>query len=237
MRKMKVRITLTEPMLGTKSANEELFTKFIAAKRPEGVAVDEAEAEARLNQECDDREKSMTCFHRTDDGTPMLWDYQVKGFFKDACGALRGVQKTESGKLKAYKKIIDGQIFVDERRIPLVLPEGGEIGICERPCRASAWRSRNRRACRRAPRSRSRSRCSITTSRTWCASGSTTAPCAELDSGAIPAWAGSSGRRSSSKGLAGQGIGTAPRGQSYDLQSEGKARRSKARQGLGKETL
>ena len=136
MRKMKVRITLTEPMLGTKSANEELFTKFIAAKRPEGVAADEAEAEARLNQECDDREKSMTCFHRTDDGQPMLWDYQVKGFFKDACGALRGVPKTESGKLKAYKKIIDGQIFVDERRIPLVLPEGGEIGICERPLRA-----------------------------------------------------------------------------------------------------
>ncbi len=136
MRKLKVKITLTEPMLGTKSANEELFTKFIAGKRPEGVAADEAEAERRMNEECDEREKSMTCFHRTDDGTPMLWDYQIKGFFKDACGALRAVPKTESGKLKAYKKIIDGQIFVDERRIPLCLPEGGEIGICERPLRA-----------------------------------------------------------------------------------------------------
>ena len=71
-----------------------------------------------------------------DDGAPMLWDYQVKGFFKDACGSLRAVPKTESGKLKAYKKTIDGQIFVDERRIPLVLPEGGEIGIVERPLRA-----------------------------------------------------------------------------------------------------
>ena len=38
MRKLKVKITLTEPMLGTKSANEELFTKFIAGTRPEGVA-------------------------------------------------------------------------------------------------------------------------------------------------------------------------------------------------------
>ena len=136
MKKIKVRLTLTEPMLGTKSANEELFTKFIAAKRPEGEAADEAEAERRMNEECDEREKSMTCFHRTDDGLPMLWDYQIKGFYKDACGTLRTVPKTKSGALKAYKKIIDGQVFVDERRIPLVLPDGGEIGIVERPLRA-----------------------------------------------------------------------------------------------------
>ena len=136
MKDLKIKVTLTEPMLGTKSANEELFTKFIAAKRPEGVAADEAEAEARLNAELDDREMSMTCFHKLADGTPMLWDYQIKGFFKDACAALRIVPKTKSSELKAYKKIIDGQVFVKERRIPLVMPEGGEIGICERPLRA-----------------------------------------------------------------------------------------------------
>lgn len=136
MKTLKIKITLSEPMLGTKSANEELFTKFIAGKRPEGVAADEAEAEARLNAQLDDKEKSMTCFHRLDDGTPMLWDYQVKGFFKDACGALRSVPHTESEKLKAYKKIIDGQVFVAERRIKLELPEGEEVGIVERPLRA-----------------------------------------------------------------------------------------------------
>lgn len=136
MKELKVRITLTEPMLGTKSANEELFTKFIAGKRPEGPAADEMEAEKRLNDECDEREKSMTCFHRTEDGKPMIFDYQQKGFFKDACGSLRMVPKTKSGALKAYKKIIDGQIFVKERKIPLILPEGGEVGICERPLRA-----------------------------------------------------------------------------------------------------
>lgn len=136
MKKIKVKVTLIEPMLGTKSANEELFSKFIAAKRPEGEAADEMEAEARLNAELDDKEKSMTCFHRTDDGTPMLYDYMIKGMFKDACGSLRMVPKTKSSALKAYKKIIDGQIFVDERRIPLEMPEGGEIGIVERPLRA-----------------------------------------------------------------------------------------------------
>lgn len=136
MKQMKVRLTLTEPMLGTKSANEELFTDYIAGKRPEGPAADELEAEKRLNDECDEREKSMTCFHRTDDGQPMLYDYMCKGFFKDSCGALRTVPKTKSSALKAYKKIIDGQIFVAERRIPLVMPKGGKIGICERPLRA-----------------------------------------------------------------------------------------------------
>ncbi len=136
MKEIKIKITLTEPMLGTKSANEEIFTKFIAAKRPEGEAADEIEAAKRLNEELDEKEKSMTCFHRMADGRPMLWDYQVKGFFKDACGALRTVPKSASGELKAYKKIIDGQIFVKERTIPIVMPEGGEIGICERPLRA-----------------------------------------------------------------------------------------------------
>lgn len=136
MKQMKVRLTLTEPMLGTKSANEELFTNYIAAKRPEGPAADELEAEARLNAKCDEREKSMTCFQRTEDGTPMLWDYQLRGFMKDACGALRTVPKTKSSALKAYKKIIDGQVFVAERRIPLEMPEGGKVGICERPLRA-----------------------------------------------------------------------------------------------------
>lgn len=132
MKKMKIRITLTESMLGTKSANEELFTNYIAAKRAEGAADDELAAEMRLEQQ----DKSMTCFHRTEDGKPMLWNYQIKGFFKDACSSLSRVPKTKSSALKAYKKVIDGTIFIEERSIPLVMPEGSEVGIVERPLRA-----------------------------------------------------------------------------------------------------
>lgn len=40
----------------------------------------------------------------------------------------------ESGKLMAYKKVIDGLIFVQPRKIVLDIP--GEITICERPLRA-----------------------------------------------------------------------------------------------------
>lgn len=81
-------------------------------------------------------EKGTTVFPRNDDGEPVIWDYQLKGFMKDACGALRRVPGTLSSKCKAYKKVIDGTIFVKERSVPFQLPEGGEVGICERPLRA-----------------------------------------------------------------------------------------------------
>ena len=48
---------------------------------------------------------------------------------------LRYVEKTESSKIKAYKKFIDGLIFVEERQIPLVFD--GEVGNLQRPLRAA----------------------------------------------------------------------------------------------------
>ena len=75
----------------------------------------------------------MTVFPRNKDGVPIYWDYQIKGFFKDAAGMLRKVPNTKSSKIKAYKKEIDGLIFVKERQIPIHFD--GEIGNCERPLR------------------------------------------------------------------------------------------------------
>ena len=78
----------------------------------------------------------MTVFPKDEDGTPILWDYQVKGFFKDACGMLARLKgQTESSKLKAYKKVIDGLVFVGPRSIKL--NPAGEIGVCQRPLRAN----------------------------------------------------------------------------------------------------
>ena len=37
----------------------------------------------------------------------------------------------------AYVKKIDGLIFVHPRLIPITMPEGGKISICERPLRAN----------------------------------------------------------------------------------------------------
>ena len=86
----------------------------------------------------------MTVFPRDENGRPAFWDYQIKGFFKDACsmlGRIGGKTETgkkravnESGKLTAYKKVIDGLIFVSPRMIPIDV--NGTIGDCQRPLRA-----------------------------------------------------------------------------------------------------
>ena len=109
------------------------YSEFIASKAPDAASVaDEVEAVGADEV----TEKGTTVFPRNDDGEPVIWDYQLKGFMKDACGALRRVPGTLSSKCKAYKKVIDGTIFVKERSVAFQLPDGGEVGICERPLRA-----------------------------------------------------------------------------------------------------
>ena len=73
-------------------------------------------------------------FPRLDDGTPFLYDYQIKGFLKDTVGGLRKVKNTQSSKIKAYKKEIDKLIFPEPRCIPILFD--GNITECQRPLRA-----------------------------------------------------------------------------------------------------
>jgi hypothetical protein len=124
---MKIELTFTEPLLATCSGNKEIATEFILSKRPEGIAEDEQES---LPEQ--DIEKSSTVFMQLEDGTPFLWDYQIKGFFKAAASALNRSLKKED-QFKAHKKIIDTLIFVRPRRIPIQL--SGPITILERPLR------------------------------------------------------------------------------------------------------
>ena len=130
MKEIKVRLTFTEEVLGTASNNPEIHSEFIASKAPD--APSREEEVAAIGAEAVE-EKAITVFPRLDDGTPFMWDYQVKGFFKDACGMLRNVTGTESNKIKAYKKYIDGLVFVKERKIPF--ENFGAIGECQRPLR------------------------------------------------------------------------------------------------------
>jgi len=129
---MKIKLTTLEHMLGTQSANPEIHEEFISAKANDGEKIKE-ELAALPGQEL--VEKSTTVFARMPDGSPQLWDYQIKGFFKDACGMLTRVKTTKSSTIKAYKKIIDGLIFVSPRRIKINLQEGEKIGHCQRPLR------------------------------------------------------------------------------------------------------
>jgi hypothetical protein len=128
---MKVRITFTESVLGTSPANEDIYRDFVGSKSPDATTIEDEVAALGADEVV---EKGMTVFPRMEDGTPFFWDYQIKGFFKDSCGGLRKVPKSESSKIKAYKKEIDKLIFPEPRRIPIRV--NGEIGECQRPLRA-----------------------------------------------------------------------------------------------------
>lgn len=143
MKKLTVKLTFLEGVLGTSSADPEIYTRFIGAKSPDAATIQE-EVEALGADSI--IERGTTVFPRDEDGTPFLYDYQIKGFFKDACSMLARLSekdpetgkkkkaKNESGKLTAYKKIIDGLIFVEPRKLRLESPE--PVQICQRPLRA-----------------------------------------------------------------------------------------------------
>ncbi len=133
MHVINVHATLIENMLGTSAANTSLHSEFIASKAPDAATMEE---EIELIGATAVEEKQMTIFPRNGDGEPILWDYEVKGDLKGTCGFLRRVPDTKASKLKSYKKVLDGLLFIKPRQIGLVMPEGGTVGSCQRPLRA-----------------------------------------------------------------------------------------------------
>jgi len=141
MEKLHVKLSFLESVLGTAPNNEEIYRDFIGSKAPDAKTPEDEIAAIGVEEFV---EKGMTVFPRNAQGQPILWDYQLKGFMKDACGMLSRVggkdengkkkKVNESSKMSAYKKIIDGLIFVEPRQIPFEYT--GEIGVCQRPLRA-----------------------------------------------------------------------------------------------------
>lgn len=133
MEKIKIRITFTEELLGTSSNNPDLHAEFIASKAPDAAKMEEEIAALGVDSVT---EKGMTIFPK-ENGVPFLYDYQIKGFFKDGAQMLKKVPGTHASTVKAFKKEIDGLLFPYPRKIMLHLPEGTTIGRCQRPLRAS----------------------------------------------------------------------------------------------------
>lgn len=136
---MRVEITFIDDVLGTASSDPAIHEKFVASKAPDAKSMEE-EVEALGTEAV--VEKGKTVFPRDEEGNPVLWNYQIKGFFKSACSALRQIPGTESKKLKAYKKQIDLRIFVyadvnDKAGRMIPIEYDGVIDSCQRPLRAS----------------------------------------------------------------------------------------------------
>lgn len=136
MEKVHVRLTFTEDVLGTANSDRKVHSEFIASKAPDAPSREEEVAALGADEV---EHKEMTVFPRMEDGeTPMFWDYQIKGFFKDTCSALarcKGQNNSkESCSIKAFKKVIDNCIFVYPRAIQINM--SGPMGNCQRPLRA-----------------------------------------------------------------------------------------------------
>ncbi len=131
---MIVKLTFTEEVLGMASADPDIHRTYIASKAPDAKKMEEEVAAIGVDAV---DERGTTVFPHDEQGRPFFWDYQIKGFFKDACGMLKRVGGTKSCKLRAYKKEIDGLIFPQPRRIAIHVPEGAELGKCSRPLRTT----------------------------------------------------------------------------------------------------
>ena len=141
--KMRVKLTFLEPVLGTSPQNAEIYKDFIHSKAPDASTLEE---EIAALGEDDVSQKGITIFPKAnivdDNGVivkekaPFLYDYQIRGFFKGACGFLRDVPKTKSSTLKSYKKRIDGLFFAGPRKIFFDNFDDTTVGLCQRPLRA-----------------------------------------------------------------------------------------------------
>jgi hypothetical protein len=133
MTTLSVRLTFTEPLLGTVPKDPNVYSSYIAGRSltPETTAEEEI---GTVPEGASAEDRGWTGFHTAEDGEPFLYDYVIKGFFKDACSMLTRVDGTESKKLTAFRKCVDGLIFVKPRRIVLHL--SGPLTPLERPLRA-----------------------------------------------------------------------------------------------------
>lgn len=116
MDRYRVKLTLTEPILGSVPKDKDVYETYVASLAP-----DNTDDEMDTVQEAEER--GWTGFHRLDDGTFILYDYVFKGFMKSACYFMKQAKAPHSEKLAAYKKKIDGLVFVFPRRVPLIPPE------------------------------------------------------------------------------------------------------------------
>lgn len=130
MKEMRVRLTLTEDALGMAPTSNKIYADFIAANAPDAKTREEEIAENGIEETVN---AGTTVFPKLPDGRPFFWDYQIRGMFKDSMGMLRRVPDTACSKAKAYKKLVDGLLFVRERRIPIAV--NGELGNCQRTLR------------------------------------------------------------------------------------------------------
>lgn len=150
MKRYKLHVQFVEEILGSLPASETVFRDFHAAKalaaaeKPmnvNGATPARIEEEIALlpDDEMTEEEKGRTVFLRDQDGTPLIADYVLRGFFKEAASAAREWDGSATKKLSAHKNKINRHLFIKPRMIRLNT-HGKQEGYCDRPLRAETMR-------------------------------------------------------------------------------------------------
>jgi hypothetical protein len=125
--KYHIKITFVTPVLGSQPT-VDVASEFIAKKFEDNggqLPADEAETLP------ESMERGTTVFHKDPNGNPLFFDYQVKGFIKEAARIFNGLHN-----VKALRSKVDNMVFVEPRQISIHIPEGATITFLERPLRA-----------------------------------------------------------------------------------------------------
>lgn len=124
----RVKIQLLRDMLGTVPKDKEVYKTYIAGKA-KSLSPDEVQEEVDTVEDIE--AKGWTGFHRDKKGNLFIYDYMIKGFFKEALESC--VAAGALNKIPAYKKWIDHLVFIKPRQIYLNVKEPD--GDLERPLR------------------------------------------------------------------------------------------------------
>jgi len=127
--KLRVRLIFEEDLLGSWPADEAVLTRFVSSKAPSPwLQAEEGDTVPEYTQD-----RGFTVFPQDETGL-FLWNYQFKGFLKEAGNALKGQLNVKNLRAK-----IDNYVFVQPRRLYLLREDGSNIrepdGVLERPLR------------------------------------------------------------------------------------------------------
>jgi len=109
----KVKITMTEDMLGTVPKNKDIFGTHIQKEAVDKGIITQEQADQEIESVEQLEEKGWTGFMKDDKGV-FLFDYVFRGFLKASAKAL-----SEMIGMKAVKSKVDMYLFVNPRKLYL----------------------------------------------------------------------------------------------------------------------
>lgn len=121
----RLTLTLTEDMLGTVPYDQNIYETFIETKKPKNIKDKESKTVPKPGDE--EKGRGRTGFHRDPKQGLFLYNYVIKGFFKNAANVLKGEER-------GHKSLVNDHLFVFPRRLYLKVKK--HHGVFPRPLRA-----------------------------------------------------------------------------------------------------